>query len=175
MHELSQETVHHLFLYDEVSGELTHKNPTSNCVKAGAIAGHLHSRGYIHVGVFGKQYKAHRLIWLYMTGNFPEHDIDHIDGNRSNNSWKNLRESSRSQNCRNQKFRGNSSGYKGVSLRNGTYSARIRTKNEVHYLGSFSDPLDAALAYDHAAIKLHGKFAKTNSSLGLIKDQYEHA
>lgn len=74
----------------------------------------LDKTGYIKVDLFGSSYLLHRIIWLYMTGEWPD-QVDHIDGNRSNNSWDNLRSVTIAENNRNAKIRkDNKSGVCGV-------------------------------------------------------------
>lgn len=98
------------------------------------------------MGGAGKgQYKSHRAVWLYMTGEWPEEDIDHIDGDGLNNRFKNLRAVSRSVNARNQvRRRSNKSGISGVSWCN-AYSTgkrwRVVVANQER--GRFETLLDA--------------------------------
>jgi HNH endonuclease/AP2 domain len=92
--------------------------------------------------------------------------VDHIDGNGLNNQLSNLRLADRRENARNRpKQRNNLSGFKGVCRqqeRNG-WKAQIRANKESHYLGLFATAELAAAAYNGAAEKLHGNFAKTNA------------
>ena len=98
--------------------------------------------------------------------------VDHKD---RDNTLLNTRENLRvtvSQNQQNVgKYKNNTSGFKGVSFHKGTgkYQPRIRVKGELISLGVFSSPVEAALAYDAAAVQHHGEFAVTNASLGLLK------
>jgi hypothetical protein len=72
--------------------------------------------GYFQMNVNGWPYLVHRLIFLYMTGKFPEHDVDHINGDRTDNRWCNLRQVSRQDNLRNRGLgRRNTSGHLGIS------------------------------------------------------------
>lgn len=98
--------------------------------------------------------------------------VDHKNHNKLDCSIENLRLcSSRSQNSHNQRLaKHNKSGYKGVSQQNrgNKWRAQIKLHNKVYYLGTFDDPLLAALRYDEAALMLHKEFACTNSMLGLL-------
>ncbi|MBV8473755.1 MAG: HNH endonuclease, partial [Hyphomicrobiales bacterium] len=104
---------------EEVRAAL-HYDPATGLLRwgeAGKVAGQLTEKGYIRVGLFRRQYGAHVLIWVIMTGEWPKHFIDHDNNVRSDNRWSNLREATQSQNIANTR-RGakNTSGYKGVSL-----------------------------------------------------------
>jgi hypothetical protein len=91
---------------------------------------------------------------------------DHVDGNGLNNQRHNLRPSTHRQNCQNKRTSGcNKSGYKGVSWkkRNNKWCAQIKSDGKVLHLGLFASPVDAARAYDAAAIKHFGQYAVTNS------------
>ena len=86
-------------------------------IKIGTPAGCLTAKGYIQISLGDRRYLSHRLVWLYHYGVFPEEQIDHIDGDRSNNRLENLREVPCSVNLRNQKMRPkNTSGTTGVCL-----------------------------------------------------------
>lgn len=108
----------------------------------------------------GKQLAMHRLI---MNVEDPKIQVDHINGNTLNNQRSFLRLATNSQNQFNRiKTRGASS-YKGVSRAYGTkWSARIEVGDVRRWLGSFKSEEDAALAYNEAAIKYHGEFARLN-------------
>lgn len=74
--------------------------------------------GYLIGGLFKQNFYTHRVIWFYMTGEWPKHDIDHINGIRNDNRWSNLREATRSENLKNQKKRfDNKTGQTGVHFR----------------------------------------------------------
>lgn len=156
------------FNYCPQTGILTHRQVTTNRVKEGDQVGSLHSRGYLHTRLDGKTVKVHRVIWFYQTGQWPDQDIDHIDGDRSNNAWSNLRACSRAQNLQNMKAKNPQSGFKGVVRRGGSYMVRLRANKQTYHVGSFSSAKEAAEAYDQAALQLQGSFAKTNKALGLL-------
>lgn len=87
--------------YNEETGIFTWLHSPSSQVPAGSIAGYKTKRGYIQLGLGGKLYYAHQLVWLYMTGKWPTKTIDHIDQDKTNNKFANLRHVSRSINYRN--------------------------------------------------------------------------
>jgi hypothetical protein len=93
--------------------------------------------------------------------------VDHIDGNTLNNQKSNLRICSNSQNIRNNKACG-VSGFKGVRKNWNKYQARIRHDSKEIHIGLFSTPESAAAAYDEAALRLHGSFARTNKMMGKL-------
>ena len=91
--------------------------------------------------------------------------IDHLDGNPLNNQKNNLRICTHSDNMRNCKISiKNTSGYKGVSFlkKKNTYKSAIKFNKKTIYLGLFTNPVDAARAYNAAALKYHGEFAHLN-------------
>lgn len=160
--KLTQARLRELLHYDPETGLFTRLGGT----KAGAVVGTNDGQGYIRFGIERRQYRLHRLAWLYMTGSFPvAGDIDHINRVRSDNRWANLRIASRSQNISNGKKRtNNKSGYTGVYWCNRFHKwfAQIKLGGKHINLGGFRTPLDAAKAYDAAAVKLHGAFASLN-------------
>jgi len=114
--------------------------------------------GYIQISINSKYYRAHRLAWLYQTGDWPIYQVDHINGVRSDNRWCNLREATRLQNMQNQKITTrNQSGFPGVSWLNGAekWRASIQLNNKFIYLGFYDDPLEAYFVYWLAKQKLH--------------------
>ena len=150
---------------DELKAHLTY-NPETGIFqkKNGTPVGYLCKDGYIQINLLdGSQRKAHRLAWLYMTGSFPKGILDHIDGNRTNNKWENLREVSYSQNGMNSSFRkSNTSGYKGVSFdkKYQKYEAYIWKDNKKKHLGYYDCPLAANDAYMKASEVMHGEYAR---------------
>ena len=118
--------------------------------------------GYIYIGINGRLRLAHRLAFLWMTGQWP-HETDHIDGDRTNNAWANLREVTRSQNSMNHPVRStNKSGAKGVfwHKRARKWQAEIKRDGSLHYLGLFLTFEEAKAARDVAADMLFGEFER---------------
>ena len=114
--------------------------------------------GYLVVGVKGKSYRAHRLVWMYVYGEFPDGDIDHINRDKKDNRIKNLRISTKSQNRQNISVQKNNKiGLKGVWLHAQTkkWCASIGVNGKNKHLGSFDSQKEAAAAYATAAMMFH--------------------
>lgn len=121
-------------------------NSRSSGTEAGAVK---RSSGYRMVCVFGREYRAHRIIWLMQTGEWPESDIDHINGVRHDNRLANLRAVSHATNLRNQSRNSrNTSGFAGVSWHKGAekWSAQIKVNGKKVHLGLFATAECAAQA-----------------------------
>ena len=122
-------------------------------------------KGYKHGRILRVNIKAHRACFALFHGWWPEYFVDHVDGNRSNNCIRNLRESTHSQNARNRVADKNStSTYLGVHFdaSRSKWVASICVNGKPSRIGSFLREEDAALAYDKMAIKIHGEFARPN-------------
>lgn len=120
--------------------------------------------GYLHARINGEIQLLHVIIAKRMGLNCSD-QIDHIDRNKLNNQQENLRSATHSQNMMNRpKQKNNTSGFKGVSRdnRRQKWRANIQVKNKYMHLGYFDDPIDAAYAYDKAALKHFGGFAYLN-------------
>jgi hypothetical protein len=132
--------------------------------KVSNVAGYKTNHGYIVIMVKQKEYRAHRLAYLYMTGKFPENDIDHINHIRDDNRWTNLRDATGSQNQANQaKRKNNTSGYKGVSWneRDKRWRAQIKYMNKHIHIGHYTTAEEASEAYKKKATELNGEFSYT--------------
>lgn len=114
---LTQERLKALLHYAPETGAFTWKVSTAHRVRVGDTAGGLHAiDGYWRIMVDGHPYKASRLAWLYMTGEFPLTYIDHDNRIKSDDSWENLRQATPLENNRNCSVRkDNTSGLRGVS------------------------------------------------------------
>lgn len=172
---LTKEDAHELITYDQVSGRAWHnirdikwfrdlegRSAEHSCKLwnsryAGKEIVCKSEEGYIHPMILCEKIPLHRLIWLYMTGEWPKGDIDHINGRRDDNRWCNLREVTRKENCRNRKRpKTNTSGCIGVSQRenSGKWRAYINNdKNKRVYIGSFISKEEAIAARKAAEIE----------------------
>jgi hypothetical protein len=154
---ITQERLRELVHYCPETGIFTHLESKGR-KKAGTTAGSLRLDEYVYIMISGTRAMAHRFAWLYMTGEWPVADIDHIDGNKSNNSFNNLRDVSRSVNAQNQNRakRTSKTGYLGVRYHGpNKFVAAISVNGKSIYLGVFGDSLDAHNAYLTAKRKLH--------------------
>jgi uncharacterized protein YegP (UPF0339 family) len=164
---LSQARLKELLHYDPETGDFRWRTAARHGqITPWSLAGSPHSQGYVVLKVAGKSFRAHRLAWMYMTGSEPANDIDHIDGVKSNNQWRNLREATTKQNAENTPLRSdNSTGYRGVTFdaKKGLYRARIRHNGELIGLGRFKTAEQAAEAARAARAQLfthdHGRAA----------------
>jgi HNH endonuclease len=150
-----------LLHYDPVTGEFRWVKSLNPKIHVGDIAGTL-ANGYRKITIRGREYAAHQLAWLYMTGKWCSALVDHRDGNRSNNRWDNLRHATPSQNSANRRMnRNNKCGFKGViRAQSGRWCASIYKNGRSRHLGTFSTPEAAHAAYMTEARKLFGEFAR---------------
>jgi hypothetical protein len=114
--------------------------------------------GYITLCINKKHYLCHVLAWLYVHGSMPKFNIDHIDGNKCNNSISNLRLCTHSQNAQNiyKPHKDSKTGFLGVYLhKSGLYGSRICTNGKTKSLGYYKNPEDAYNAYIEAKRHMH--------------------
>lgn len=148
---LTQDRLKELFTYDPNTGYFT-RNISTKGTNAGERAGTITVKGYISIGVDGKHYLAHRLAFLYMTGEWPKEHVDHKNEIKIDNTWENLRDCTRSENFKNTGARKNSkTGVKGVS--------KTKTGYLVMFcVGTYKTLEEAKDAYAKMAILYHGEF-----------------
>jgi hypothetical protein len=170
MSELSFERVREVLDYDPETGRFTWLVDRPQRVKAGDPAGYLDkSRGRYRIGIDRRCYWASRLVVFWMTGEWPQVEVDHKNTNQMDDAWRNLRVATRPQNQHNRGVRKDTStGFKGVRFqrsahgnRCGYYVAQIGVNGKRVYLGSFKTAEEAAAAYVKAAIEHHGAFARS--------------
>lgn len=149
-----------VFEYKE--GVLYWKNPISSRTQKGQKAGTLSCRGYFQTCVNKKIILNHRIIFAMHYGYFPK-IVDHIDGNKQNNTIENLREATHQENSRNQKIsKTNTSGYKNVRQCKKTkkWVVELWVNKHPKYIGTYKDLELADLVATMAREKYHGAFAR---------------
>jgi len=153
----NREQLERKFSYNPATGKLIRKFNTGE-KEAGFLSG-----DYLRISLKGKLYLMHRVIWKLVTGEEPEGYIDHIDGNRFNNAWSNLRDVTHDKNMWNAKlFHNNRSGYRGVSFiqQHQKWRAAISVDGRKHHLGYFSTAEDAHIAFAEATSRMRDEFAR---------------
>ena len=158
MPNLSYDRLREILDYDPNTGIFTWKIRMSKCVCIGDIAGCIEKRiGYTTIGVDKSVYRAHRLAWFYMTGKWPIKFIDHINGQKSDNRFANLREvfeDGNSQNVRKPNKR-NKSGFMGFIKFQNKWRASVTINGKTRRIGDYNTPEEAHEAYLKAKRELH--------------------
>ena len=131
--------------------------PITGPAKNGGKAGYAKSGGYVRIMIDQLSYYAHHLAWAFTTGAWPENELDHIDRDRLNNRFDNLRDVTRKQNGKNRKgmtsLRGTTPG------RNGRWRAQIKVDYQTIHIGTYDTREEAHAAYVKKAIELFGEYA----------------
>lgn len=160
--KILQARVKELFHYEEETGNFIRikfvRGPSG---AIGRVAGSFGHNGVVLIGIDGVYYSAHRLAWLYVTGELPEM-IDHKDLNPSNNRFENLRACTNGQNQMNKRvMRNNKLRCKNIHMQRGrTYRATI-TKDKKTYNRTFKTLDDAQAWISQMRSELHGEFARS--------------
>lgn len=156
---LTRARLHELLHYDPETGvfKWVHNRVGKGAGRKKEIAGARHNRGYISIRLDRSLFLAHRLAWLYMTGEWPADQIDHINGNRSDNCWANLRGADPTLNGENQRSAQVTSSTKllGVSANKSRWAASIKVKGVRYHLGTYDTPEAAHAVYVAAKRRLH--------------------
>jgi len=178
---LTAEFLREIIAYDPITGIFTwltrtpdsfiagkqsaqHRCAIWNNRYAGKTAGCIDTYGYIKIAINNGRYLAHRLAWIYMTGEQPPKFIDHRNTIESDNRWTNLRAATFTENKRNCGIRkNNTSGFKGVTFDKSKrkWAASITVDRKCHFLGQFTAPELAYAAYCEASKLYHGEFGRT--------------
>jgi len=164
---IASERLRELLDYDPETGIFTWR-AFGQGYRHHGTAGHVHEKtGYRYIKLDQKNYPAHALAFLWMTGERPP-EVDHINLNRDDNRWSNLRAASRTQNTQNSRgWKQRKMPYKGIRLdkRDGYYYAQIRINGRSMTLpGRFDTPEEAHAAYVEAAKKHFGEFANSGQA-----------
>ena len=149
---ITQADVKHYFIYDPETGVFTRRIKWYG-TEAGTVVGVNDGAGYIQIGLKGKVYRAHRLAWLYMTGESPR-KVDHKNGNRSDNRWSNLQKADDTENARNR------GGVRGVTFSKAMnkWQVQICMHRRSYYLGCYEDIELAELVAAEARDKYFNEF-----------------
>ena len=177
--QLTVEDVRARFEYDPSTGELRWKrrigaNGRDNGRYGGTVAGSLHPDGYVIVMVDGRNYRAHTLAWAHMTGEWPEHLVDHINGIRSDNRFVNLRRATPSDNGCNKRMQSNNrSGFVGVWFNSqaGKWEGQIVKEGRRLWRKRFDTMQEAADARARVIADMQGDFAPSNPA---ERARYKH-
>ena len=162
MRALTAKRLREVVRYEPKTGLWRYNYSTSGKHVKDAIAGGSDGR-YWRVTIDGRRYMSHVIAVLYMTGEWPEAEVDHRDTDSLNNRWRNLRPATRVQNVWNRKTdRRNTSGVKGVWRPKGRkrWRAAVSAHGIRINLGSFRTKRDARAAYVAKAKELHGEFRR---------------
>jgi HNH endonuclease/AP2 domain len=130
-------------------GFLFWRNPTGKA-KRGPLGWPAGLAGRLQMEIRGTAHYVHRLVWLYHYGTWPTEQIDHANGDNTDNRIENLREATNGENCQNQRHRGVT-----FEARNGRWRARIMVDNKSTSLGYFATESEALDAYAQAKQRLH--------------------
>jgi hypothetical protein len=155
MSKITSDRLRELLHYSPETGVFTNISRRKKIV-LGSIAGSLDQEsGYWMIGLDRRRYYAHRLAWLYMTGEWPAQMIDHLDGNRANNAFANLRDAERAINQQNMRrpMPGTASGLLGAFKKRDHWESKVRAFGRVIRLGSFDTAEEAHAAYLQAKRK----------------------
>ena len=160
MTRLTAERARQLVSYDEETGAITWLVSRPGRCRIGGLAGSVNAQGYVMLSLDGQRYCGHRVAWLHVHGCWPSGQIDHIDGDRSNNALRNLRDVPSGINSQNQRRARvtNRQGALGVGTvaKTGKYHARITVRGVTHGLGyAFNTIEEAHAAYVEAKRRLH--------------------
>lgn len=155
---LPVERLKQAFHYDPQTGLFRWRFSPRNDIKPWSLAGSGRADGYRALHVWGVGFAEHRAAWAYMTGNWPTEDIDHLNGERDDNRWSNLRMVSTQVNCQNRRTAmvTNKSGLLGAHLnaQMGKYVSAIRIDGKPKHLGTFATAEEAHQAH-LAARRVH--------------------
>jgi len=163
---MNQQELKTLLHYDPPTGVFRWRHEPKRGMQPWDVAGSV-ERGYVRIQAGGKLHRAHRLAWLYVHGEWPSSELDHINRNRADNRIENLRLADRSLNMQNiGKKASNSSGYVGVSMSKWAkrWQAQIKTNGKNVHLGYYDTPELAHQAYLLAKANHHAGLEKNNGT-----------
>ena len=156
---LQKEDILDIFNYNINTGIFTWKKSRRGVAK-GVVAGTLRQDGYVHLCIGEERHFAHRVVYLLMEGYMPE-QVDHINGNRSDNRWENLRACTPSENSQNRRITNSKSGFKNVNWHEQTKKWRVQVMidGKSRSFGLYSNIEDAKRVAIIARKEIHGDFS----------------
>lgn len=148
--------------YDPETGVFSRRVRSSHAFPGDKV-GCLRPDGYMQASVRGKTYLLHRLAAYHVTGEWPAGEVDHINGDRTDNRWANLRLVDRATNAQNERGKRRNkwqSEFMGVSPieKTGKWVARICVNGRLRHVGTYATEEEAAEAYLSAKRELHPGF-----------------
>lgn len=156
---LSAERLREILTYDPLSGAFAWNRSRRGRSSPDGLAGWIDGGGYRRLQIEGERYYSGPLAVLYMTGEWPPEDVDHINRDRADDRWSNLRLASRSQNQVNRVLpRRERDLPRGVRFTANGFEASIRRDGLYRYLGRFPSAEEASIAYQRAAAAHHGEY-----------------
>jgi hypothetical protein len=159
---LTQKRLQELLIFNQDNGCFYWRKSPKNQIKAGSLAGKI-EKGYVRIKIDGNLYRGHRLAWLYVYGEFPDEQVDHINGVRNDNRIENLRKCNNAQNQQNRTIKNNNKcNATGVDFMKGLFRARITVDKKSVLLGLFKDVEKAKYAYLEAKQKHHAFYNSEN-------------
>ena len=149
---MTQKELKYLLIYDKDTGLFTRRRKWYGKDR-GALVGKANGRGYVEIGLYGTLYLAHRLVYLYVDGEFPTNQVDHINHNRGDNRLSNLRLATNKDNAKNRGTHSlNTSGHVGVTWDGdrSKWYVQIKVDGINKFLGRFTRFEDAVEAREQA-------------------------
>jgi hypothetical protein len=159
-----QNVLHALLDYSPTTGVFTWRK-SNGTAAAGREAGWLHKAGYVYIGLGGRNYKAHRLAWMYVYGVDPAGLLDHRDRDKTNNRIANLRVCTQQLNAQNYgPQKNNTSGYRCVFLcrKTNRWMVKMALNGKRKYLGTYATPEEADKVARAASLAAYGEFSYAN-------------
>lgn len=153
-------------IYHPIQGLWEWRNPAIMNKRNRTTVGTISVHGYRIITINGTKYRSGRLAVFYMTGEWPKEEVDHIDRDKLNDSWVNLKEASRSENALNRDLQSNNtSGVRGVhwDVNKQMWAVQVKKDNLNHWGGRFASLDEAVAVRDSVALQLHGDFAVLNT------------
>lgn len=152
---ISQQRLKELLRYDPSTGVFTWLVRSATHIHVGDVAGGMKPDGYVQITVCGVLYRAHRLAWFWMTGEWPADKIDHKNRIRNDNQWINLRSATSSINNQNRTPGKCLTGFQGVTKNWNRFVAAVKVGGKRLHIGTYPTPELAHSAYLKAKRQLH--------------------